>query len=61
MMVKSIGGAINWILMKALKATNKNYIAYHSLSMKESIITKGFRKIRGAISVAIDGASHDSH
>jgi hypothetical protein len=61
MAVKAIGGCINWILMKALKATNNNYIAYHPLYMKESILTRGFRKIPGAISVAIDGASHDSH
>lgn len=47
--------------MKALKATNHNYIAYHPLHMKESLITKGFRKLPGCVSIAIDGASHDSH
>jgi hypothetical protein len=61
MVVKAIGGWINYILMKSMKLNQDHYVGDKSLQDKETIIGEAFTIFDDPISVAIDGSSHDSH
>jgi hypothetical protein len=61
MIVKAIGGHVNYILLKALKSVSPYMGSGSTNSQLESKFTEAINRIPNPITIAADGSSHDSH